>query len=152
MTDLEARERTGDDMKWFKSKKKKKIEALEAQVEFFHELTDTKIRALSESISYVQDSVDRARGSIRDLKFVSPYRVESQKTETLVCRYEVPHGFPITTEDIESRLANLLAEQVAKYMVVQKDFMRDPLADDVYRAMVKVVPYPVEEKRFYEMG
>ena len=48
-------------------------------------------------------------------------------------------------------MAERLAEGVAKYMVVSKDFMKDPLADPTYKAMVKVVPFPVGERRFYEI-
>lgn len=138
-------------MKWFKSKKQKRIEELEGQVEFLRQLTDDMLASLTDRISEVGAKVMDGNCELRNIR-MSAYRIESPRTETLCASVSVPYGVPMTTEDIELRLAERLAEGVAKYMIVSKDnFMKDPLADPTYKAMVKVVPFPVGERRFYEI-
>lgn len=132
-------------MKWFKSRKQKRIEELEKQVDDMKIFLENDIEQIKLTTSTIDD---RIRGMN---KLYPSYTIRTEETVNLVTKVAVPRDYPITTEDISIRMANSLAEQVAKYMVVQKDFMRDPLADDVYRAMVRIVPYPIQEKKFYEI-
>lgn len=140
-------------MKWFKSRKQKKIEELQFEIAQLKAKENQILIGMEEKMRTLIGRVDMIKIPQQPTIGVYP-RVErkSLQTEALVVKFTVPHDMPLMTDDIEARVASLLSEQVAKYMIVQKEFMRDPLADDVYRAMVKVVPYPVEEKRFYEMG
>lgn len=132
-------------MKWFKSRKQKKIEELQFEI--------AQLKAKENQILLgFGDDIKKLSEQVKNIGFAQYPRVtvENLKTETLVVSFTVPRGVPMVTDDIEARMAALLGEKVAKYMIVQKDsFARDPLAGDVYRAMVKVVVYPVDERKFY---
>lgn len=132
-------------MKWFKSRKQKKIEELQ------FEIAQLKAKENQILLGFGAD-IKKLSEQVKNIGFAQYPRVtvENLKTETLVVSFTVPRGVPMVTDDIEARMAALLSEKVAKYMIVQKDsFARDPFADDVYRAMVKVVAYPVNERQFY---
>lgn len=150
MQEAEGEKEGGKSMKWFKSKKQKRIEELEAQVAWQKERIAELNNSVIHGINSLKVTTEATLTRVGRMEF-TPYRVESPRTETLCASVSVPYGVPMTTEDIELRLAERLAEGVAKYMVVSKNFMKDPLADPTYKAMVKVVPFPVGERRFYEI-
>ena len=127
-------------MKWFKSKKQKRIEELEEEVKFLKDM-NSKLSSLESQIGAVDNHISNLKVTS---PYVSPYTVSHQPTETIVAKTEVYPGMPMSSDDIETRLIYSLAEGVAKHMVVYK--YNDPKdMKDIYSAMIKVVTLPKDE-------
>lgn len=127
-------------MKWFKSKKQKRIEELEKENSF--------LQNVIADISNLKNKIDTVDSHISNLKFtspyVSPYTTHNQSIDTIMAKIEAYPDTPMSSDDIEARLIYSLAEGVAKHMVVYKYY--DPKEmKDIYSAMVKVVALPKDQ-------
>ena len=133
-------------MKWFKSKKQKRIEELEAELA---ELTEVmKIREVAYSnISHLIDKVNTIDDKIDNLKFVSPYHVEREKTETLCAKFSLPHNCNMLEEDIKARLAEELVKSVSQYMITYNHYNPKDMENE-FMGYVKVVVCP--DRTFYD--
>lgn len=127
-------------MKWFKSKKQKRIEELEAELAKVKELAYSNIPLLIGKINTVDDKID-------NLKFVSPYRVEREKTETLCAKFSLPHGTNMLEEDIKDRLASELTRAVSNYMITYNRYEPRTMETE-FMGYVKVVVCP--DRTFYD--
>ena len=127
-------------MKWFKSKKQKKIEELEAEVAKLKELVYSNMPRLIDKITTVDGKID-------NLKFVSPYRVEREKTETLCAKFSLPDGCNMLEEDIKERLAEELTKGVSQYMITYNRYEPRTMETE-FMGYVKVVVCP--DRTFYD--
>lgn len=127
-------------MKWFKSKKQKRIEELEAEVEKLKELVYSNMPRLIDKITTVDGKID-------NLKFVSPYRVEREQTETLCAKFSLPHGTNMLEEDIKARLAEELAQGVSQHMIFYTHYNPKDMENE-FMGYVKVVICP--DRTFYD--
>lgn len=127
-------------MKWFKSKKQKRIEELEEELAKVKELAYSNIPLLIGKINTVDDKID-------NLKFVSPYRVEREKTETLCAKFCLPHGTNMLEEDIKDRLASELTRAVSNYMITYNRYEPRTMETE-FMGYVKVVVCP--DRTFYD--
>lgn len=124
-------------MKWFKSKKQKRIEELEAELEKVKELTYDRMSILIGKINAVDDKID-------NLKFVSPYRVEREKTETIYAKFSLPNGVNMLEKDVKARLAEELIDGVLKYMITYSHYNPKNMENE-FMGYVKVVVCPEVE-------
>ncbi|MBO4703924.1 MAG: hypothetical protein J5617_03775 [Bacilli bacterium] len=127
-------------MKWFKSKKQKRIEELEAELAKVKELVYSNMPRLIDKITTVDGKID-------NLKFVSPYRVEREKTETLCAKFSIPDGSSMLEEDINERLAAELVKGVSQYMITYNRYEPRTMEHE-FMAYVKVVVCP--DRTFYD--
>ena len=127
-------------MKWFKSKKQKRIEELEEELAKVKELAYSNIPRLIDKVNTVDDKID-------NLKFVSPYRVEREKTETLCAKFALPHGTNMLEEDIKDRLASELTRAVSNYMITYNRYEPRTMETE-FMGYVKVVVCP--DRTFYD--
>ena len=127
-------------MKWFKSKKQKRIEELEAELAKVKELAYSNIPRLIDKVNTVDDKID-------NLKFVSPYRVEREKTETLCAKFSLPYNTNMLEEDIKARLAEELVKGVSQYMIFYSHYNPRNMENE-FMGYVKVVVCP--DRTFYD--
>jgi len=118
-------------MKSFKSKKQKRIEELEAELEKVKELAYSNMPRLIDKITTVDGKID-------NLKFVSPYCVEREQTETLCAKFSLPYGTSMLEEDIKARLAEELTQGVSQHMIFYTHY--NPIdMENEFMGYVKVV-------------
>lgn len=127
-------------MKWFKSKKQKRIEELEAEIVKIKDVAYSNISHLIDKVNTIDDKID-------NLKFVSPYRVEREKTETLCAKFSLPHGTNMLEEDIKARLAEELARAVLNYMITYNRYEPRTMETE-FMGYIKVVVCP--DRTFYD--
>lgn len=127
-------------MKWFKSKKQKRIEELEAELAKVKELAYSNMPRIIDKLNETNDKID-------NLKFVSPYRVEREKTETICAKFAIPDGYSMLEEDINERLAAELVKGVSQYMITYSHYNPKDMEHE-FMAYVKVVVCP--DRTFYD--
>lgn len=127
-------------MKWFKSKKQKRIEELEEELAKVKELAYSNIPRLIDKVNTVDDKID-------NLKYVSPYRVEREKTETICAKFSIPDGYSMLEEDINERLAAELVKGVSQYMITYNRYEPRTMETE-FMGYVKVVVCP--DRTFYD--
>ncbi|MBO7452177.1 MAG: hypothetical protein J6U54_17755 [Clostridiales bacterium] len=127
-------------MKWFKSKKQKRIEELEAELAKIKELAYSNMPRIIDKLNETNDKID-------NLKFVSPYRVEREKTETLCAKFAIPDGYSMREEDINERLAAELVKGVSQYMITYNRYEPRTMEHE-FMAYVKVIVCP--DRTFYD--
>lgn len=127
-------------MKWFKSKKQKRIEELEAELAKVKELAYSNMPRIIDKLNETNDKID-------NLKFVSPYRVEREKTETICAKFSIPDGCSMLEEDINERLASELVKGVSQYMITYSHYNPKDMEHE-FMAYVKVIVCP--DRTFYD--
>lgn len=127
-------------MKWFKSKKQKRIEELEAELAKIKELAYSNMPRIIDKLNETNDKID-------NLKFVSPYRVEREKTETLCAKFSIPDGHSMLEEDINERLAAELVKGVSQYMITYNRYEPRTMETE-FMGYVKIVVCP--DRTFYD--
>lgn len=88
-------------------------------------------------INAVDDKID-------NLKFVSPYRVEREKTETIYAKFSLPNGVNMLEKDVKARLAEELIDGVLKYMITYSHYNPKNMENE-FMGYVKVVVCPEVE-------
>lgn len=99
-------------MKWFKSRKQKKIEELQFEIARLNAKENQILLGMEEKMRTLIGRVDMIKIPQSPTIGVYP-RVEREnmQTEALVVKFTVPHDMPLMTDDIEARVAALLSEQ-----------------------------------------
>lgn len=128
-------------MKWFKSKKQKRIEELEAELAKVKELAYSNMPRIIDKLNTTNEKID-------NIKLVAtPYRVETQRTETLCAKFELEYGVSMLEEDIKARLAEKLTQEVSKCMITYTRY--DPRTmNSEFMGYVKVITCP--DRTFYD--
>ena len=127
-------------MKWFKSKKQKRIEELEVELARVKELAYSNVPRIVDKLNDVNEKVD-------NLKYVSPYRVETLRTETLCAKFCLEHGVSMLEEDIKARLAAELTSAVSNYMITYNRYEPRTMETE-FMGYVKIVVCP--DRTFYD--
>ena len=128
-------------MKWFKSKKQKRIEELEAELAKIKELAYSNIPRIFDKLNTTNEKID-------NIKLVAtPYRVERAKTETLCAKFSIPDGYSMPEEDIKARLASELTSAVSNYMITYNRYEPRTMEHE-FMAYVKVIVCP--DRTFYD--